>query len=259
MVRISRTHNTAAGFTLIELLVVIAIIAILAAILFPVFAQARAKARQAGCQSNLKQLGLALKMYVQDYDETWPSGNSVAGGTAGQNGSAGQNFGWPGWVSNPLRPYTKNQQIYRCLSQPETAFIDPWNGGTATTNGMNGVSYAYNYQSLTAVTEAALPEQSSAIVMGDSGTAWWDGRYENTVFGWRARDWAWHTAKNYKLTEFHSQKNNFLFADGHVKTAGWDNLKWQNLAAQIQPGCNAYDQPLSYVVPDNSCGPFFRD
>ena len=60
------------GFTLIELLVVIAIIAILAAILFPVFAQAREKARQASCLSNCKQLGLASNMYVQDYDETFP-------------------------------------------------------------------------------------------------------------------------------------------------------------------------------------------
>src|SRR5258707_10170131 len=60
------------GFTLIELLVVIAIIAILAAILFPVFAQAREKARQAGCLSNLKQIGTAAMMYVQDYDETYP-------------------------------------------------------------------------------------------------------------------------------------------------------------------------------------------
>jgi prepilin-type N-terminal cleavage/methylation domain-containing protein len=60
------------GFTLIELLVVIAIIAILAAILFPVFAQAREKARQSGCLSNLKQIGTALMMYTQDYDEAFP-------------------------------------------------------------------------------------------------------------------------------------------------------------------------------------------
>src|SRR2546429_1371192 len=60
------------GFTLIELLVVIAIIAILAAILFPVFAQAREKARQSSCQSNLRQLGLATQLYAQDYDETYP-------------------------------------------------------------------------------------------------------------------------------------------------------------------------------------------
>ena len=65
-------RNRRTGFTLIELLVVIAIIAILAAILFPVFAQAREKARQTSCLSNAKQLGLGISMYVQDYDETMP-------------------------------------------------------------------------------------------------------------------------------------------------------------------------------------------
>jgi prepilin-type N-terminal cleavage/methylation domain-containing protein len=68
-------HRCQKGFTLIELLVVIAIIAILAAILFPVFAQAREKARATACLSNMKQAGLALQMYAQDYDETMPLGN----------------------------------------------------------------------------------------------------------------------------------------------------------------------------------------
>src|SRR5438132_1696001 len=68
----AKTAAPPAAFTLIELLVVIAIIAILAAILFPVFSQAREKARQASCQSNLRQLGLATMLYVQDYDETYP-------------------------------------------------------------------------------------------------------------------------------------------------------------------------------------------
>src|SRR5579862_2269722 len=76
-------HRTArSGFTLIELLVVIAIIAILAAILFPVFAQAREKARQASCLSNGRQCGLGILMYTQDYDETYP----LAGGVANLGG-----------------------------------------------------------------------------------------------------------------------------------------------------------------------------
>ncbi len=83
------------GFTLIELLVVIAIIAILAAILFPVFARARENARKAACQSNLKQIGNALMMYVQDYDETLPivttaiSGGYRVGRGTPRNGRSG--------------------------------------------------------------------------------------------------------------------------------------------------------------------------
>ena len=87
------------GFTLIELLVVIAIVAILAAILFPVFAQAREKARQVSCLSNTKQLALATMQYVQDYDEVFPSGNQYGAGK-----------GWGGQIF----PYIKSVDTYRC-------------------------------------------------------------------------------------------------------------------------------------------------
>src|ERR1700733_14163574 len=93
--------NTKKGFTLIELLVVIAIIAILAAILFPVFAQAREKARQTSCASNLKQLGLAYVQYVQDYDELMPS--AISGSS------------WEGWAGL-IYPYVKSTGVYSCLS-----------------------------------------------------------------------------------------------------------------------------------------------
>jgi len=102
------------GFTLIELLVVIAIIAILAAILFPVFAQARAKAREASCISNVKQLTLGWNMYAQDYDETYPRWHwdeNWVGGTNTDGGTAddGTSIWW-----NAIYPYVKNAQIYQC-------------------------------------------------------------------------------------------------------------------------------------------------
>lgn len=95
------------GFTLIELLVVIAIIAILAAILFPVFARAREKARQTSCLSNMKQLGLACLMYLQDFDEMYPSRWRCCGGANPYP------LPWP-WV---LQPYVKNTQMYICASE----------------------------------------------------------------------------------------------------------------------------------------------
>ncbi len=92
------------GFTLIELLVVIAIIAILAAILFPVFARARENARRASCQSNLKQIGLGILQYTQDYDEKYPSGTTTVGGARG--------IGWAG----QCLPYIKSTQVFVCPS-----------------------------------------------------------------------------------------------------------------------------------------------
>jgi prepilin-type N-terminal cleavage/methylation domain-containing protein/prepilin-type processing-associated H-X9-DG protein len=114
----TRAGNAAGGFTLIELLVVIAIIAILAAILFPVFAKAREKARQAACLSNEKQLGLAIMQYVQDADETYPvgvigHGPNPIGQQVNQwwnSTQTGTGAGWAGAIS----PYLKAPQVISC-------------------------------------------------------------------------------------------------------------------------------------------------
>jgi prepilin-type N-terminal cleavage/methylation domain-containing protein/prepilin-type processing-associated H-X9-DG protein len=111
--------NRASAFTLIELLVVIAIIAILAAILFPVFAQAREKARQTSCLSNTKQLGLAVYQYLQDFDELMPNGTY-------QYGAIG---GWAGQV----QPYTKNAGVFRCASD----VVDTGSQWKPSSYGMN--------------------------------------------------------------------------------------------------------------------------
>lgn len=112
-------HTNRHGFTLIELLVVIAIIAILAAILFPVFARAREKARETNCIAHLKQIGLGLQMYADDYDMLLPLAyiDPVSDGPPG--------------LSDVLQPYTKNRQIFRCPSDKDNYWTS------------HGISYNY--------------------------------------------------------------------------------------------------------------------
>jgi prepilin-type N-terminal cleavage/methylation domain-containing protein/prepilin-type processing-associated H-X9-DG protein len=111
---IARRSRQCCGFTLIELLVVIAIIAILAAILFPVFAQAREKARQTTCLSNLRQVGLGLQMYTQDYDETLPPPNEADDFA---NPKAPPNF------LGSILPYTKSAGIFACPSSIDASTV----------------------------------------------------------------------------------------------------------------------------------------
>jgi len=161
------------AFTLIELLVVIAIIAILAAILFPVFAQAREQARKTQCLSNAKQIGLASMMYAQDYDETLPETGWVGPCSAPQSqgcrvDTSGSDPYWSGVFAFPLAimPYQKNYQILVCPSDPDKGGFNKYgsycyeaqllaagvpraySGIRGVVNGMRDVlplSYAGNY------------------------------------------------------------------------------------------------------------------
>ncbi|HZO91140.1 MAG TPA: prepilin-type N-terminal cleavage/methylation domain-containing protein [Chthonomonadaceae bacterium] len=152
------------GFTLIELLVVIAIIAILAAILFPVFAQAREKARAASCTSNVKQLSLGAKMYAQDYDGTcMPCGAIYP--------VAGHPDGSDGWWPQLLNPYVKNYQVMNCPSyrspnnqgpnnngQPGNIFPPGMNGGIGYNDNTFGLTWQFSDGSTTTLAVRTNPQ-----------------------------------------------------------------------------------------------------
>ena len=145
--------NTRSAFTLIELLVVIAIIAILAAILFPVFARARENARRTSCLSNLKQIGLGAMMYGQDYDEFYPLRITTDAWSA-PDGNYTYTL-WPGLIE----PYVKNYQVFRC----------PSSGSSAMLNGQYGANYLLFINS-PGRTQAAVISPASIYMIMDAGT-----------------------------------------------------------------------------------------
>ena len=154
-IQIPRKENRLRAFTLIELLVVIAIIAILAAILFPVFARARENARRSSCSSNLKQIGLGFAQYTQDYDEHFPLSVVWPGPGAAP---AGIPVGW----ADAIQPYLKSTQIYQCPSETAPPNPDP-----------NSAGYTDYFMNKNAGDGAqALPSLNNptlTILVGDSG------------------------------------------------------------------------------------------
>ena len=177
------------GFTLIELLVVIAIIAILAAILFPVFARAREKARQSACLSNVKQIGLAIMMYTEDYDELLP-GYQQAGV-----------YWW-----DILNPYMKNRGILVCPDK-----ID-WNYGHATDKsgyGLNEDIFTADAAAKVSLASVQSPSETIGAADKDQGNARCIGNSFSASVTWP-----------YNVGTRHNDGANFLFMDGHSKWMG---------------------------------------
>ncbi len=212
-------HRRTQAFTLIELLVVIAIIAILAAILFPVFARAREKARQSSCASNLKQLGLAALSYAQDYDETWmPVAAGTRGEWSGHYGNAASTAGC--WI----RPYLKNDQVRSCPSFIRTGDINafaysPYLGGTAGTLAPVVPGLPYWPSSLASVASA-----SETIMMAEE-VLMFSNAIPQTPEPWLHYPGAPELSSGQHFR--HSGVCNTGFADGHVKAmpralAAWD-------------------------------------
>jgi prepilin-type N-terminal cleavage/methylation domain-containing protein/prepilin-type processing-associated H-X9-DG protein len=199
-----RRARGSAGFTLIELLVVIAIIAMLAAILFPVFSRAREQARAISCASNLRQIGTAFSMYSSDMGGAYP----IAGGAITWKDDGVGELGW----MQQLHPYTKNKQIFKCPSDSDSDFSyfmsvkAAWEQNIADGNPAVFVP----------THELRIQYPTAFVIAGDADTKAYgatgptDADKDDQPFSLVGKGSGWNSLR-------HNEGQNILFADGHVK------------------------------------------
>jgi prepilin-type N-terminal cleavage/methylation domain-containing protein/prepilin-type processing-associated H-X9-DG protein len=240
------------GFTLIELLVVIAIIALLAAILFPVFARARENARKSACLNNMKQIGLAMAQYTQDFDEMFPYGLN--------SGANRRGIGWAGM----LRPYTKSAQLFSCPNDRPKGTPQP--GAAAMSYAFNTFVAARNLADLDYVSKRVMNAEAlvgfnvvlsndsevgdykSPVDFGDN-LAWLDNAnadqccgtaYNGVPSGYATGKYRDGVGTNAATTNKgrHLDGANFLLVDGHVK--------WYNGSQVSFLAANAPNTQISY-------------
>jgi prepilin-type N-terminal cleavage/methylation domain-containing protein/prepilin-type processing-associated H-X9-DG protein len=266
------------AFTLIELLVVIAIIAILAAILFPVFAQARQKARQTACLSNCKQIGIAVMQYTQDYDETYPVGNRTY--------APDELIGQASWMRH-LYTYSKNVQIFTCpnalwndaVNDPNGFYPTNANGNAIRIPGPNNdLSQAIIFPRRSlgmnrwvlmpktgsaftdvppAIAEAQIGRPASLPMVADAGHVYFDNTWYISYANWDKEKYsntaAADTSTGFTLLSLaqrnnpdpkytrHNGGSNIVYGDGHAKWSKAEEFQYTGNIADSYPGAaNSY-------------------
>jgi len=211
------------GFTLIELLVVIAIIAILAAILFPVFARAREKAKQTSCLSNMKQMGLAVLSYAQDYDELLPRDAGYQPPVMVLDDVPDVRAYW--WQG--LEPYMKNLQILSCPSETNRRV---YSGGVS--DPRYDIDYTVNWLDVgVPLAEIQYPAANIFLVEGTNNYCRWFCN-ATCAAAYGAGNYAWTTTR-------HNGMSNYLFIDGHAKSIAIGPLTaaepWATIDTHMHP------------------------